>query len=336
MKFTHILILLSAIAHSAEAAFTISGRVINATHDSSAVSSATVHLQSLTTADQMPFEVAETQTNRGGEFSFQISESDEATTFFAAIDFQGVRYFSNGIQQTERSIENLSLVVYDSTHSSAQVEAFMHHIIIDDFGETVQLRETRLLNNPGTKTITETFVDEHIGQALFKFHLPPGVVNFQPLSTRSNGEIVQHGHYAIDRGILLPGTKTISFGYELPIPQQHLALTFNAAHRTRTFDIFSSSESIIIESPQLTDYGPIDIQGKTFHRYGLPNVAAGSSISLSVRRVSKAAHEQSSTLAIILTAALLTVAVAVSLVRKEHRKPSQTAPDLTAKSRTKK
>lgn len=333
MRITPILILLGTTAISAETALTITGRVINATHDSAAVPAAIIYLQSLTAAQQMPVGIAETQTNRRGEFSVQIPQGDETATFFAAIDFQGVRYFSSGVQLAEKSTAHLSIVVYDSTHSTAQVEAFMHHIIIDDVGETVQLRETRVLNNADTKTIVAAFFDEHIGQALFKFHLPLGVVNFQPISARSDGEIVQHGHYAIDRGIFLPGTKTISFGYELPILQQRLALTFYATHRTRTFDIFCTSETIVIESAQLTDHGLIDIRGTTFHRYGLANVQAGTDISFIIRRVGKAAHEQSSAPAIILTAALLSMAVAVSLVRTEQRKPSQAANDLTSRKK---
>ncbi len=332
MKILNISVLLFVLSFSMYAA-TINGRVVNATHDSSGVASIQVHLQKMTQQQQIPAEVTATETNNRGQFRLSLDENDAAATFFAAVDFQGVRYFSDGFELTNAP-GDLAVVVYDSTHSAAGVEAFMHHIIIDDFGDVLQFRETRVLSNPGNKAITEAVLEEHIGPALFQFHLPAGAVNFTPLSARSNEELIQHGHYAIDRGIFLPGNKTVSFGYELPMGGNTLPLVINVTHEARTFDLFLGSDNIRIDSPQLTDNGKFDIRGKSYHRYGVANVAAGTDIQFTVRRIGKAAHEQSPTLAITLTAALLFIGLAIGYTRKEKSTSGTAKIDLQARKKT--
>jgi hypothetical protein len=328
MKVLHTLVLISAISMSAAASAQISGRIVNATRDSSGVSAVTVRLQKMTSGSQMPVEVEETTTNSRGNFRFKVQGDDQTATFFAAVDFQGVRYFSEGAQLAEGSENDLTLVVYDSTHSADNVEAFMHHIIVDDFGDVLQFRETRVLNNSSNKTITEAIVEEHIGKALFRFRLPKGATNFTPLSSRTNDEIVQHGQYAIDRGIFTPGNKTISFGYEIAMPGQNIPLTFSTTHPTKAFDFFVSSENIVIDAPQLTDHGPFDIRGKRYFRYGSPNLQSGAKIELVIRRVGKPPRELSSTLPIGLTAALLLLGLSIAFLRKEKPTIGTTSNEL--------
>ena len=329
MKFLYIIGLILFNIAAMQAA-TITGVVINATQDSSIVPAVTVYVQKMSAQSQTPINVTETKTNNRGRFNFSIADADSAFIYFAAVDFQGVRYVSDGVHPNQ-SNANLALVVYDSTHSTAGVEAFMHHIIVDDFGDIIQFRETRVLSNPTKKTITEAFTEEHLGPALFQFHLPAGAINATPLSGQTEGDLIQHHHYMVDRGIFLPGDRTVSFGYELPMQKKSLDVVVNATHPAKTFDLFVGSENITIDSPQLTDKGMFDIRGTQYHRYGVANVSAGANIQFRIRRIGSAAHEQSSGLVIILSTTLLILGLVISFTRKDkstvNRKPV-TATDL--------
>lgn len=330
MRLYNIFFLMCAVALSSQAATIVNGRVLNATHDSTGVAAITVHFQKMTSQQQMPVELTTSVTNNRGAFRVEVSDIDAAATYFAAVDFQGVRYFSDGVQLGTGS-PDFSVVVYDSSHSAAGVDAFMHHIIIDDFGDVLQMRETRVLSNPGNRAITEAVVEEHIGPALFQFRLPAGALNFTPLSSHSEGELIQHGQFAIDRGIFLPGNKTISFGYELPMQNKSLPVSINVTHAAKTFDIFVSSDNIKIDSPQLTDNGPFEIRGTKYHRYGATNVSAGADIQFNVRRIGRADHEQSPTVAIALTAALLVIGLAVGFSQKDKKASTSKTSDLPAR-----
>ncbi len=316
MAITKYSILLIFLSISLMAQSTISGRVVNGTHDSTAVSQAMILFQKMTPDAQMPEDVTETVTNRNGRFQVTVDSPELQATYFAATDFDGVRYFSDGINLPAEATD-MTVVVYDSTHSTAGVDAFMHHIIIDDLGNALQFRETRVLNNPGDKTITSAFVEEHIGEALFSFHLPAGAMNFAPLSAQVGNELITHGHYVIDRGIFLPGNKTVSFAYEIPMQGKSVNLSLRTTHPTRTFDLFVSSDNIEISSPQLTDHGAFTIRGTEYDRYGVTEVPAGTNIPVTIRRVGASPTEQSPVLTITLTALLLILGLSYSFSRRK-------------------
>lgn len=286
----------------------ITGRVVNASRDSIAIAAVTIYLQKISDEAPEPQSVADGLSSTDGSFRFSVATPDTSVTYFLAADYQAVRYFSSGAKLTDGSSKTLNLAVYDTTHSTAGVEAFMHHIIIDDLGSALSFRETRVLNNGTEKTITGALVDGQAGEGIFKFHLPPQATNFKPLSSHGEDELVRVGHYVYDRGIFIPGNKTVSFSYEIPMPDQSIQLTLSVTHTARMFDLFVSPGSIQLESPQLTDHGDFTIRGIAYHRYGAADLPANSDITVSFMRQQKAAPAQQSPLLIFIAAGIVLVA----------------------------
>ncbi len=312
MRFFYTLFFTIMLSFAANGASVISGRVINATQDSAALPAAEVLLQKAT-SNSAPLPVAQTITSRQGIFRFSLDRVDVSATYYIASDFQGVRYFSDAVKLEQGKSIDVDLTVRDSTHSTKGVEAFMHHIMINDNGAILQFRETHVLNNPGDKTITQAFVDETVGPALFKFPLPPMAQNFQPISTH---DLIKEGHYVYDRGVFLPGKKTLAFAYQMPMHKKQLPVTIHIPQTARTFDIFVGSDNIVVNSEQLQDYGKFNIRGTQYHRYGAANVDAGAAIKFTIRRAGPEMPPQSPTLALTLTAGLLLISVAYSLSQK--------------------
>ena len=324
-----VLFFASQLGHAAE----IGGRVRNASQDSVSVPGMKIFLLQVTQNAQAPTQAAETVSDRSGSFRFGVDAVDAASTYYASTDFQGVRYFSDGLVLTADQSLNMTLVVHDSTHSAKGVDAFMHHIIIDDLGGSLQFRETHVLNNPSGQTITQTLRDETVGPALFKFRLPAGATNFTPISAHSAEEMVREGEFVYDRTIFLPGQKTISFAYEIPIAQKTAHIHANAAHDARTFDVFIGSENLTVESNQLEDYGMFSISGTQYHRYGASNVDAGTDIAFSVMRSGGSMPKQTPALALVLTSALLLIGLFESRIKKKKNAAPTKVSDGDASSR---
>ncbi|MBN1465761.1 hypothetical protein JXA02_08380 [candidate division KSB1 bacterium] len=326
-----VIITLFFFACNAARAAMVTGVLINATRDSSAIPSATVRLQQMDGSSHIPVAVAETVTNGRGEFRFNIADVDSSATYFAAVDHQGVRYFSQALDLASGSA---SLFVYDSTHSAADVQALMHHVIITDLGDGVQCREIRVLSNPTNKTIVDVFRDA-ASTALFRFHLPADAINFTPLS---DPELVRQDHFVIDRGVFLPGTKTVSFSYEMAMPQKILDIGIHATHAARTFDLFIQGQNLAIASQQLIDRGTFDIRGTAHRRHGAADIDAGATIHFQIRRVGGSGNP-SPLPAIIVTSVILLFSLAVNLLRKrENATPAKPANELRrrkSKSRAK-
>ncbi|MBN1559256.1 hypothetical protein JW998_03355 [candidate division KSB1 bacterium] len=322
------------LACSSMRAATVTGVLINATRDSSVVPAATIHLLAMTAQSNFPAFIAATTTNNRGEFRFNIAGVESSATYFAAVDHEEVRYFSEGVDLSAKGAVDISLAVYDSTHSTADVHALMHHLIIEDLGDRVKFREIRVLHNPKGKTITHAFVDEQMGAALFQFLLPAGAINF---ASQSGSELTQHLNYALDRGVFLPGSKTVSYAYEIAMPQKSLDVAIHATHAAQTVDLFIRGDNLVIESQQLIDKGMFDIRGALHHRYGAADIDAGATIRFRMQRVGRASNAPSPAPAIIVTSVFLVLATAVSILRRKKTAPREpSAGRQQSKSRTKK
>ncbi|NIA30098.1 MAG: hypothetical protein GWP06_09330 [Actinobacteria bacterium] len=302
--------------HSALAEHIIRGRIIDGTRDSSAVASIQVHLQKIEKTDVNPAGLQQTRSLSSGNYRFTVQNIDSLSTWFAAVDYQGVRYYSHGTNfKAGTNPLQQDIVVYDSTHSAADVNTLMHHIFIDNLGKTVRFRESFVLNNPGKKAITHAIHNQHIGGATLQFELPQTAVNFAATSSR---EIIQHGQFVFDKTIMLPGNKQVSYSYEIPWKGNSLPVSFTVDQPSRTFNLFISDPNMTLVSAQLADDGPFSIRGNTYHRYGLDNIAKGTRISFTLRRAG-GGQAQSSTRIIILTVVLLGLALVIGYVRKTKK-----------------
>lgn len=297
----------------------IDGRVINATRDSLAVSNILVALQKLTAGDAAPQPVGTQTTGRLGNFNFNVTEPDTAD-YFVTADYLGVRYFSNGLKLINGANDLQTVVVYDTTRSTAQVTALMHHILIDDLGESLQLRETRVLNNPTTKTIIAPSTASET-EGIFRFPLPPGAVDFTPLSGPIGEDLIESGNAAVDRGVFIPGNKTVAYAYQLPLQKSQQTM-FSIPHAARMFDLFVNSNSLRIESPQLTDLGEFTIRGLSYRRYGASNLPADSQVRVAFVRTG-AARATSSSIILLLSGLLLVAGLASGLSRRRSPQPDE-------------
>lgn len=314
MKNFFILIYFLLTFTFVEANTLIRGQLVNASHDSAAIAGYPVSLQKMTEQSHVPEMVSDTQTDQRGFFDFTATITD-SVSYFISTDFQDVRYFSDAINSKQNLQQIVALTVYDSTHSTSSVSGLMHHLIIDDLGQTLQFRETQVLQNSSNKTITQAISDDHVDAALFKFSIPTIAISFQPLSSRTAGEFEQHGHFVYDKGIFLPGNKTISYAYEIPLQRKTVAISITPVHNTRTFDIFLSNENIIIESDQLVNHGPFNIRGTQYFRYGIENANAGTPIRFSLSRSKSSSLSPYFT--IILTALFLGLALSYGLIKNK-------------------
>lgn len=315
MKFKYMLVLLLASGCAVHAAAFISGRVINATIDSSAVPTAQLSLQKQAPGGAAPLKLSETTASAAGKFRFSLAAVDAASTYFVTTEFAGIDYVSANFAPAMGHTTDVTLVVYDTTHSAAAVDAFMHQIVIGDNGSTLQFRETHVLNNPGHKTITRAVSDAKVGPSLARFHLPPGAKNFAPLSARSAQDMIKQGDYVYDFGAFQPGQKTISFAYEVPMTQPQRTFSIDVPHPARSLDLFVGGTNLSISSRRLEDYGTVTIHGSQFHRHGAANIAAGDQIQFTVKRRGISIPRQTPTLALSLTAILLLAGLLFSWVR---------------------
>jgi len=296
------------------------GKVINASKDSAAVGNITVKLLQFKHGDMSPKELMQTRALANGRFYFQIKSPDSLMNYYASVDYQGLRYYSSGAHfHTGISEQIGNVVVYDTSNVASSLQTMMHHIFIDDLGRTLQVREMHIISNAGQYAVMNAASDGQGRKATFIFKLSASARNFRNLSTQR--DIIHEGQYVYDRSVALPGNVQISFAYEVPWHNNTAEVNIDVPQTTRTVDVFVSNPQINIISEQLHDLGPFAIRDVQYHRYGVKNLQAGSSLRLRIRRSTFVKESPLTT--IVLTSLLLIIALIYATLKSS--KPTMTS-----------
>jgi len=314
MKTLFTIIFILTATQLGFAQYTLTGQVLNGSQDSTAVADMPVLLAKMSPQDNTPVILDTTQSAANGNYRFQFGDKNENATYFTAADFAGVRYYS-GLAEFTNSNAQVQLVVHDTTHSTANISTFMHHIIVDDMGESVHFRETHVLNNPGNATITNVFEHPDAGPATFEFTLPSCAENVEPVSPQVPGELVAGSGSVIDKGVMPPGNRQVTFTYECRWEKNRINVTTTILRPTRSFDVFVANPHVKVFSEQFQDLGNFNIRGHNYHRYGVRTPDTGMAVRFELRRSSE--HLQSPLPAIGLTAGLLALGLAASFVQRK-------------------
>jgi hypothetical protein len=317
-----LMIALPALNGLAQTA-TFSGRLLNGSRDSSGVADQKVTLQIFHHTDHAPRDVAVQTTGSGGAFSFRIPAPDTGSVYIAVSEHQGVRYYSDQASFARTTRAAGTIVLFDSTQSNRGISVLMHHLFVQDMGEALALRETRVLNNPGTKTILNAISDGHEHGAILRIPLPPWAQEITPISGPFGSDLHVHENVLYDTGVFEPGNRQISFTYALPWQRDRATLVIQVDQPTRSLDLFvSQQQNLRLEGSGLLNHGPFTIRGQAYQRYGVGNALPGSRIELQVIRQSAAQESMPPWVTLAATGALLLLGVTLARLRNDKRKPA--------------
>lgn len=322
-SFTHYIkgilvgILISSIWTLAVAQAVFRGQVLNGTQDSSAVSGLTVELQGFGPKDSVPRNMASQSTNRNGSFRFTLSDADSALTYYNSVNFQGVRYFGqpSQIKEPQQIIES-TIVVYDSTHAIDAVKNLMHHVFLQDMGEVLLVRESRVLANESSKAIISSSADRNSTSSTLSYSLPARAQRFEAGSRQLASQLIVSEGRILDQGILLPGNRQISYTYQIPWQGDRIHFNLPIEYPTRSLEIFSASPNMTLSSDAIRNMGPFSIRDVAYQRYHVESPQRNTEFSLLITRQGFA---KESPIPYILTTSLLLI-VGLLLVKTQKVK----------------
>ena len=291
------------------------GKIINASQDSSGIAQSPVQLWAMSAQDQNPVATAQTLSSGKGLFQFRIGQTDTSAIYYASTEFQGVSYYSQRAKFVSPSGRQArTIVAYDSTHSAAAITTLMHHLFIEDVGENITVRESRVLSNPSTKAVVSVKKDSLSGTYNFRYDLPFTARNFAPSATGTHNTLQLVGNEVHDSGIALPGNRQVSYTYEIPWQRDVATVLLDMSFLTRSLQLFIGNPQIKLASEQLQDLGPFVIRGTSYQRYGANELAPGTRVQFTLRRGSQA--REPSILILPITAIILLGGLLFSLAQK--------------------
>jgi len=309
-SFVALFIFLASLSQAGTATF--SGRILNGTRDSSGVAGQSVALQVFKVDAHAPQEMARVASQANGGFSFSIPAVDTSAHYLATTEYQGVAYYSDPAHFADSPQFTGDIVLFDSTHSAADVVGLMHHLFLQDAGEALAVRETRVLNNPANKTIIDAISDGHEHGGILRIELAPWTQNITPIAGRFGSDLLVHDNVIYDVGVFEPGNRQLSFAYDLAWRKDRATLVVKVDHMTRSLDFFIGDQGLTLQGEGLNDYGPFNIRGTAYHRYGLADVPAGTRLQLQVQRQTIASETLPPYLTLLAAFALLLLGISIA------------------------
>jgi mono/diheme cytochrome c family protein len=258
-----------------------------------------------------------------GSFAFVDVDLPPERVFMATVEYNGYTFNSDILhaRDAQPGGENrLDVQVYDWSSDASALTADRMHIFFDfSKPDLVQVGELFIISNPTQNLI----VPAKPGEPVLKFSLPPGATNLNFQDGALGQRFVQLENGFGDTQVVPPGVgqHQVLFAYELPYDRK-LDLSLAVPLPVASAMIIGPSGNVRISSDQLTDAGVRTMQDTSVHLYTAENLAAGSTLDVSLSGRPGGGFWQNNNLTSILVGAgalLLALAVAGLWMMRRRR-----------------
>jgi 5-hydroxyisourate hydrolase-like protein (transthyretin family) len=274
IRIVAIVLLLASLPFTVQSqgAGVIEGQILNATSDGVPVEGLSTTLWTLDAQQQSMLLQAVTD----GEGRVRFPDLDtQAFSYQLQAEYQGVSYWSDVQAFSEgENLLALTVEVYDSTTSDADVWVERAHWILDIQAGAIQAQELQILFNGGT----ETYVGS--GGHTAHFYLPLGATDLQ-LTERLMACCIEQteGGFVYTQPIL-PGEHDFFFSYLLPYRSGSQTLSKEIIYPIHNLDVMVADTGVSVTGPGLTAQEPLSIEGRRYLHLSAQDLAPGDGLTL--------------------------------------------------------
>ena len=258
---------LGQTAHAAtHADATISGVVVNGTHDNAPIANQQVTLQDV--SGDTPRDIALAASDATGHFSFEHISDTGSAIYRVTTSFQGGYFASAPLPLAQIPSNGVTLSVYDVTHSTANLRIL---------SATALFREPRPAN--GLIGVAELFTfqnesatafvgttDPVDGQpmGLLRFALPAGATNITLGKGFDGAQAAQVAAGFGANATVPPGQTQFAFVFDLPYTGTSYTFPFKVVYPAEKLTALIPQD-ITVQPVDFSDKGPITTAGSQYH-----------------------------------------------------------------------
>jgi hypothetical protein len=280
-------------AHAATAtdANTISGVVVNASHQNTIVANQKVTLQR--TVGNSAQDIATTVTGQDGRFSFSNVSGTSDDTFAVYTQFQGGLFPSSTVNLGTSDATSLQLKVYDATNDDANLRVTVATMLIRDprpVNGLIGVAEVVSIENTGTKAFVGTPTgDASKPMRLLRFATPPNASNLSLGLGFSGAQLV-----TTDKGFgvtatVPPGATDFAFAIDIPYTGTTADFSYKAVYPTARV-VTLIPPDMFVNGQDFQAQGIVDSLGTRYQLF-TANAKAGQQVSLQLTGLPEAGEK---------------------------------------------
>lgn len=277
-----MLLLFVFVPHTASAASAgaghISGQLLDGTHKNTPIANQSVTLQ--VAQGNNARDLLSITTDAQGRYAFGSLDTTSSTQYAIYTLYQGAQYFTDLIDLSKKSDQQVNLTVYAATASTSNIAVVQASILID---------------KPNTKsgmlTVSEDFVFENLGDMTYVgsldashgkpnallFSLPAGA-RFLALNTGFDGyKSIQVNTGFASNAAVTPGQSEFAFSFQVPYSGNGYHFSYQTVYPTVVLSLLTPTN--ISTTPRgLTPKGPTNTQSGTYAMFQAQTLGANKTI----------------------------------------------------------
>lgn len=257
---------------------TVTGVVKNGTANGRVPADLQVRLHSFgaSAADMGAVTTLSTTVSADGAYVFENVPAEVGGQIIASAQYENVLYTSEAAKLSAGELTlaaPLTVTVYETTTESASLRIEQMHLFLDFASGQVTVGELYILSNGGDRTIVNP-------QGSVQLVVPQGASNLNVQGEQEGTDYVRTAEGLAETNPIVPGAGSgqILYTFSLPYTNQ-LSLEQKVLYPVAAAGVLMPDVGVKLQSSQLQDQGVQDIQGSTYHIYGMNSLAAGGLIA---------------------------------------------------------
>ncbi|MGA2112285.1 MAG: c-type cytochrome [Anaerolineales bacterium] len=220
-------------------------------------------------------------TDSQGNFELQGVALPGGESVAAAVNYRGVTYSSVPKQGPSASGSiSLPVAVYDTTTDASLLSMDEQHIFVESIPDRGVLRVgvLAIFSNSGRRTV----VASQVGGGILVFDLPAGAKALQFGDGAVGSRYLLTASGFADTQAVLPGSGSheVLYSFELPAART-VPLRFPVRYPLAG-EVILVPPTLRVQSNQIVDSGPQQIQGGTYEQYAGGSLSPGQSLDLTI------------------------------------------------------
>lgn len=223
----------------------------------------------------------DTSINPDGTFKFTDVDFNKDLIYVTTVEYRGVTYNSE-ISMVDESMKSLDLPIkiYETTTDASGLVVDRLHLFFEFLNpEAVRVVHLYVISNTGNRTVTAAVK----GGALVNFSLPKDAANLQFQNGVLGERYIKTESGFADTISIPPGSGEYQVVYSFEMPyNKKLELSERMFLPVSAVIVMAPVDVAQIQSDMLEDIGIRNIQGQDFQTYAGENIAANSSLTLTL------------------------------------------------------
>ena len=219
-------------------------------------------------------------TDVHGMFSFSGLNTDKTINYALYTLYQGAQYYTDLIDLSTKSGQQINLTIYDATTSVANIAIVQANVLIDKVESQhnlITISENFFFENLGTTTYVGSLQANGRKPNALRFSLPNNARNLSLRSGFDGYQVIQVDPGFATDAALTPGTSQFAFSFQVPYTTSSYDFRYIIVYPTVNLSVLVPL-NIHASSAAIDSQGPVTVNQRTFQQFNAKKLLADSQI----------------------------------------------------------